>query len=188
MEASPNPGTNYNTGYAASSPMLEYLVDFVRPGTYYVFVRGNAPSGTDDSLHVGLDGQEISTSDRISSFTYGVYDWSPDTMDGQVAFFDVTSAGTHTLNVWMREDGFVFDKIIVTDDFSYSGPTGPGPAESPLAPAGSGGGGSGGGGGGGGGAAGAGLGKEGSEGCGATGMELMLLLGVLYGRRRRNRV
>lgn len=170
MEATPNSGTNNNTGYAANSPMLEYYIDFVRAGTYYVFVRGYGATGTDDSVHAGLDGQEIATSDRISSFTYGTYDWSGDTMDGQVAFFDVPSPGTHTLNVWMREDGFIVDKIVLTDDPTYTGPTGTGPAESPLGTAGGGG---------------AAQSREGKEGCGATGMETILLLGILLGLRRR---
>ena len=39
-------------------------------------------------------------------------------------------AGVHVFNVWMREDGFVLDKIILTTSVSYT-PSGAGPAESP---------------------------------------------------------
>ena len=68
MEATPNAGTTNTTDYAANSPRLDFQVTFVRTGTHYVWVRGLGPSGVDDSVHVGLNGQELATSDRISTF------------------------------------------------------------------------------------------------------------------------
>jgi len=41
----------------------------------------------------------------------------------------VTNAGPHTINFWMREDGFYFDKFLLTTDTAFA-PTGVGPAES----------------------------------------------------------
>jgi hypothetical protein len=38
----------------------------------------------------------------------------------------------HMLNVWMREDGVVVDKIILTVNAAYARPSGNGPAESPT--------------------------------------------------------
>jgi len=34
------------------------------------------------------------------------------------------------VNVWMREDGFAFDKLVLTTNASYPAPTGAGPGES----------------------------------------------------------
>ncbi|MEE9355422.1 MAG: LamG-like jellyroll fold domain-containing protein, partial [Methylococcaceae bacterium] len=51
------------------------------------------------------------------------------TMDGPVATLNISTPGVHTINVWMREDGFVFDKVVVTTDANYT-PSGTGPAES----------------------------------------------------------
>lgn len=51
-------------------------------------------------------------------------------MDSNTATIVVTTPGIHTINVWMREDGFVFDKLILTTNNSFS-PSGAGPAESP---------------------------------------------------------
>jgi hypothetical protein len=51
-------------------------------------------------------------------------------MDGPVATINVTSSGVHTISVWMREDGFRFDKLLLTTDSNYT-PTGIGPGESP---------------------------------------------------------
>lgn len=128
-QAMPNNGTTVNAGYAAASPRLDYRVYFTRTGTYRVWVRGIGPTGSDDSCHVGLDGMELATSDRMSSFGTA-WTWSNATMDGPVATINVTTAGVHTVNVWMREDGFIFDKLLLTLDTAYI-PTGTGPAESP---------------------------------------------------------
>ena len=51
-------------------------------------------------------------------------------MDGPVATINVTSAGLHTIHIWMREDGFRFDKLLLTTNQGYT-PGGAGPAESP---------------------------------------------------------
>jgi hypothetical protein len=40
----------------------------------------------------------------------------------------VTNAGWHVVNFWMREDGFVLDKFLLTTNAAYS-PYGIGPAE-----------------------------------------------------------
>ena len=56
-------------------------------------------------------------------------------MDDAPATFNVLTPGIHTVNVWMREDGCIIDKIVITTDEDYDpsdiGPTGP--SESPRA-------------------------------------------------------
>lgn len=128
MIASPNTGTLNNTGYVSNSPMMEYQVTLVKTGTHYIWVRGIGSSGSDDSVHVGLDGQAVSTSDRIE--LPSSLNWSEDTMDGVVARVEVDLPGLHTVNVWMREDGAVIDKLVMTTNANYS-ISGQGPAESP---------------------------------------------------------
>lgn len=122
-------GTN-NTNYAAESPRLDYEINFVRTGTYYVWILAWGDGGGSDSCHAGLDGQEIDTCDRMSGWNDN-YRWRNTTMDGPPSTFEVTSSGPHTLNVWMREDGLVVDKIVLTTnpDFTLTG-TEPGPEES----------------------------------------------------------
>ena len=129
MEATPNNSTNINTGYATTSPQLNYAVNFVKTGIHYVWIRGAGPSAFDDSLHVGLNGAEITSSDRISFFTPD-WSWSNNTMGVAVATINVTTLGTHTLNIWMREDGMKVDKLLLTTNAGFS-PTGNGPVESP---------------------------------------------------------
>jgi PKD repeat protein len=130
MVTSPNTGLNINTGYASTSPRMDYQVTFVRTGKHYIWTRGIGPSGNDDSYHIGLDGVAISSCDRISGFDQN-WTWTRNTLDGVVASFTVANTGVHTVNVWMREDGFIIDKMVITTDDNYT-PSGSGPAESPL--------------------------------------------------------
>jgi len=113
MEATPNTNTNTNTGYESNSPQLDYLVNFVQAGTYYVWVRGRGETSSDDSLHVGLNGSGQSSSDRVTGFG-SAWGWSSDTMDNSRATIEVTAPGEQVLNVWMREDGTQIDKIMLT--------------------------------------------------------------------------
>lgn len=118
-----------NTGYAATSPRLDYQISFVKTGTHYVWLRGWGNGGGDDSCHTGLDGEEIDTCDRMQGWNLN-YTWSNSSMDGPRSTFEVTSVGIHTFNIWMREDGLIIDKIVLTTNPDYV-PTGDGPAESP---------------------------------------------------------
>jgi hypothetical protein len=127
--AAPNNNTNLDTGYTTTSPELRYKVKFTTTGTYHVWLRGSGATADDDSAHVGLNGTGPASADRISSFSSSL-SWSKNTMDGPVATIVVSTPGVHTFNIWMREDGFRLDKIILTTNANatYSGP---GPAESP---------------------------------------------------------
>ena len=129
LSANPNSGVNQDAGYAANSPRLDYKVNFVKTGVHQVWIRGIGATGADDSIHAGLNGVESMTSDRISSFGT-TWTWSRATMDGVSATIDVSSPGVHTLNLWMREDGFVVDKIVISSNVNYV-PSGTGPAQSP---------------------------------------------------------
>jgi fibronectin type 3 domain-containing protein len=130
MQALPNSGTTTNTGYVTGSPSLNYKVKFDTTGTYYVWILGRAATTSDDSLHAGLDGATISTCDRIGGGFTTTWAWSKTTQDSSSpATFSVSTPGVHTLNIYMREDGFILDKIVLTTSSSYT-PTGTGPVES----------------------------------------------------------
>ncbi len=123
-----NDGDFFNTNFVGNSPELQYDVKFTKSGTHYVWVRARGATPSDDSLHIGIDGQAVDTSDRISLPIGSGWSWSRATMDGPVATLN-TSLATSQLNVWMREDGAELDKIVLTTDPGYL-PSGTGPAES----------------------------------------------------------
>jgi uncharacterized protein (TIGR02597 family) len=132
MRALPDVGTNLNSGYLASSPHLDFRAQFTHTGTHYIWARCFPRSGTDDSLHVALDGMEVATSDRMSfTSAYGTWIWSNDTIDELPATINIPTTGLHTIQIFMREDGATVDKLLLTRDNSFL-PSGIGPPESPI--------------------------------------------------------
>ena len=129
MLSTPNNGT-LKPG-KAGSPMLSYPVEFSSTGVYHVWVRGwgdtNAQGeGRSDSVHVGIDG-DLSTATAMDYFP-NRWHWSKSKRGAGTASITVSSTGTHTINVWMREDGLHIDKLVLAKIGSYS-PTGTGPDE-----------------------------------------------------------
>lgn len=118
------------------SPRLDYPVQFVRAGTHYVWVHGQAAaqrSLNGDSLHVGLNQRSVWSAKRITGFG-GAYRWSSRTMGGGVATLQIPAPGLYTLNVWMREDGTRFDGLAVSSDPGFL-PTATTLAAAPVAAA-----------------------------------------------------
>lgn len=133
MRAEPDIGTNNNTGYVTNSPRLDFKVNFVKTGTHYIWIRGYKTGGEDNTCHAGLDGQVVSSCDRISIIGSSVNQWVWVSITRPTilpATFDVGAAGVQTVNIWMAKDGFRIDKILLTTSPNFT-PTGSGPAESP---------------------------------------------------------
>ena len=133
MVVGPDDGTQNSDSavYSVESPRLDYEIQFSKTGIHYVWIRGVAPdsSSRDDSVNIGLNGEPVANAEHIREFNSD-WQWSNLRKGGLIASIDVQTIGTHTLNVWMREDGFVFDKLMLTVDDSYTA-TGEGETESP---------------------------------------------------------
>lgn len=128
MRAEVDDGDDYATGYSTSSPHLEFDVNFVATGTHYIWVRGYTTSNQSDRVHVGLDGSEVSTGEDID-IALNAWEWTNDDGTNTTRTLNIASTGEHTIDVWMDEDGFAIDKIVLTTDATYI-PTGTGPTES----------------------------------------------------------
>jgi lysophospholipase L1-like esterase len=98
---------------------MDYQVELAAPATLNVWIRGLGLSGSRDSIWVGVDGNDVAA--QVVSLSRGSYGW---TTSGQISL----SAGVHTINVWMREDGAIVDRLLLTP--LSAAPTGDGPAES----------------------------------------------------------
>ncbi len=129
----PDTGVQYDTNYAGRAAELQFQMQFKTAGTYYVWVRGSADDGGDNSVHVGVNGVAASTAVNLQtpSSGYGTWAWSRTTAAGSAATITVPTAGVHTINVWMREDGFWLDRLLLTKSGTYT-PSGIGPSESPV--------------------------------------------------------
>ena len=131
LQCLPNAGSTIDTGYVTTSPELKYNVQFSTTGTYYVWLRGLGPTTNDDSIHAGVDGTGPASADRLSSFQTS-WTWSRTTSDASApATLTISSLGLHTIHLWMREDGFIADKILLRTSSSSTAPSGTGPVESP---------------------------------------------------------
>jgi hypothetical protein len=146
MTALPDRGNVVGPGkFRTAAPELEFKVEFKTPGTYVVIVRGSAPDANGDMVHVGLDGLEQRLSDDIGRFP-SAWKWVREcrVWDRQAArtfvglpVLNVATPGLHTVNVWMAEDGYRLDKIVLARHMTVRkslqavyAPTGTGPAES----------------------------------------------------------
>ena len=129
MQALPSSGKNITTSIETTAPQLDFAVNFNRTGTHYLWLRGMASDGNNDTCHAGLDGAVQATSDKATGFTTD-WTWTRRTIDGPAATINVPTTGLHTFTIWMREDGLILDKIVLTPNATYV-PTdlGPPPSE-----------------------------------------------------------
>lgn len=129
-----NDGTNrLFADPANTSPELTYNVNFETAGTYYVWVRGSAPNGRDDSVHIGFDGVQQTDAGGLTGFTGGGFRFgSTSTTSGNRVEIEVTTPGVHVVSLYAREDGATVDRLVITDDVNFT-PTGTGPVETPAA-------------------------------------------------------
>jgi len=124
MRALPDQGERISSNYTTNSPCLKFDVTFENTGRYYVWVRGYA-RGNDNSLHAGLNGNAVTSAANMSIPVSQNWEWSNRTGSGAASLL-VESTGLQTLNIWMREDGLVLDKIVLSADPDYI-PSGLGP-------------------------------------------------------------
>ncbi len=119
IQATPDTGARITASIATTSPEAGYRVLFPSAGTYQLWVRSFGISNG-NTLHAGRDGAV--TAQNISH-TVGSWTWR------KVAVA-IPSAGEHTVQLWMREDGLRVDRLLLAQSASFT-PTGSGPAATP---------------------------------------------------------
>jgi hypothetical protein len=117
--------------------VLHYPIWFNTTGRYYVWARTFSTGSEDNGLHVGIDGQWPESGQRLQ-WCEGKQFWQWDSKQRTEAvhcgepykiYLDIEKSGLHTIMFSMREDGFEFDKFLMTTDRDFVRPTNPGPAE-----------------------------------------------------------
>lgn len=118
--------------------VLSYKVHFETAGRYFVWVRAYSSGSEDNGLHVGIDGTWPESGQRMQ-WCQGKNSWRWESKqrtqknhcgEPHKIFLDVAKPGEHTIHFSMREDGFEFDKWLMTTDREFKRPTGLGPATS----------------------------------------------------------
>ena len=115
----PQPGTG---------PRASYAVDFPEPGRYYVHARVFATGSEDNGIHFGLDGQWPDTAKALQACTASQRAWRWSSRRRHIGgypcgventiWLTVDTAGTHTVMISAREDGFELDRFMLIKDLS----------------------------------------------------------------------
>jgi hypothetical protein len=113
---------------------VHYKVKFNNSGRYYVWARAMSTGGEDNGVHVGLNGkwpehgQRIQWCDGRGSWMWSSKQRTPEVHCGvpYAIYLDIDKAGVYDVQFSMREDGFEFDKFLLTKDRFYK-PEGEGP-------------------------------------------------------------
>lgn len=117
--------------------ILSYPVKFNTPGRYYVWVRAYSTGAEDNGLHVGIDGTWPDSGQRLQ-WCAGKQSWWWESKQRTAKehcgepykiFLDITEPGMHMITFSLREDGFEFDKWIMTTDRDLKRPEDAGPLQ-----------------------------------------------------------
>lgn len=121
--------------------VLYYPVVFTEPGRYYVWARICCTGSEDNGLHVGLDGKWPASGQRLQwTGKHGEWQWDSRQRTAEVhvgelgkIWLDIEEPGLHTIMFSMREDGFEFDRFMLTKEREAmeSKNSEPGPPASP---------------------------------------------------------
>ena len=117
--------------------VLSYPVYFNTPGRYYVWVRAYSTGSEDNGLHVGIDdtwpdsGRRLQWCDGKNSWWWESKQRTNKNHCGEPykIYLEVERPGLHTIQFSMREDGFEFDKWLMTKDRNFARPDDAGPEE-----------------------------------------------------------
>jgi len=127
-------GENF-TNTPGQSAVLSYKVFINNVGRYYVWVRAYSTGSEDNGLHVGIDGVWPETGQRMQ-WCQGKNSWRWDSMQRTIEthcgepykiYLDIEKPGEHTIHFSMREDGFEFDKFLLTSNREFARPANAGP-------------------------------------------------------------
>jgi len=101
-------------GVGGKAAILSYMVEFEKPGVYYVWVRALATDGDDNTLHVGVDNTWPESGKKMT-FSGKEWNWSNTQRDTRAPIsLDISKAGRHEIMLSMREDGCEIDRIFIT--------------------------------------------------------------------------
>jgi len=123
IEALPSDGTSTNTvttNWEATSPQINYSITFSNAGTYYVWVRGFAGDASSAGVYVGLNGASPANA-RIDMQQFNAWSWANTAAGSSTPVtLNIPSAGTYTLNLWMRDAWLDIDRIVLTRNPNFS--------------------------------------------------------------------
>ena len=131
-------GENFSNK-AGEMALVHYKVKINNPGRYYVWVRAFSTGSEDNGIHVGINGTWPESGQRLQ-WCDGKNTWRWESKqrtekvhcgEPYLIYLDIEKAGIQEIVFSMREDGFEWDRFLLTNKKDYI-PEGIGP-ESKLA-------------------------------------------------------
>jgi GH43 family beta-xylosidase len=115
------------TDKAGEMAVLSYTINFTTTGRFYVWVRAYSTGSEDNGIHLGFDNQWIESGKRMqwcdgkNKWTWASKQRTTENHCGEPykIYIDVPTTGEHTIQFSMREDGFEFDKFLLTTDKTF---------------------------------------------------------------------
>ncbi|WP_206208147.1 hypothetical protein [Wenyingzhuangia fucanilytica] len=107
--------------------IVHYKVKINTPGRYYVWVKAFSTGSEDNGLHAGINdewpehGKKMQWCDGKNKWTWESKQRTKEEHCGvpKQIYLDIDKAGIHDIQFSMREDGFEFDKFILTNNINY---------------------------------------------------------------------
>lgn len=114
-------GENFSNK-AGEMAVVSYKINFTTTGRFYVWVRAYSTGSEDNGIHVGIDNQWIESGQRMqwcegkNAWTWASKQRTEKNHCGEPfkIYLDIDKTGEHLIQFSMREDGFEFDKFILT--------------------------------------------------------------------------
>lgn len=126
-------GENFSNK-AGEMAILHYKVKINNPGRYYVWARAFSTGTEDNGILVGIDGNWPESGARMQ-WCDGKNSWRWESKQRtaeehcgvpHLIYLDIENPGIHEIQFSMREDGFEFDRFLLTNEKEYV-PEGVGP-------------------------------------------------------------
>ena len=107
--------------------VLEYEVEFIEAGRYYVWASIYSTGPDDNEIHVGLNGEWPESGRRMQwcdgkdAWTWASAQRTEEEHCGVpgLIYLDVATPGPHVVQFSMREDGLEFDRFALTMDADF---------------------------------------------------------------------
>ena len=118
------PGKNFSNE-SGKIAVVSYKILIENPGKYYVWARAFSTGSEDNGIHVGLNGSWPESGQRMQ-WCEGKNEWfwaskqrteKVHCAEERLIFLDITSPGEHIVSFSMREDGFKFDKFVLSKTY-----------------------------------------------------------------------
>ncbi len=105
--------SNINVHVATTSPELQYGVVIPSAGNYHVWIAAYCESATEDSVHLGFNG-DVDAGNPMTFSQLNQWAWG-----GSARTVYLASTGVTTFSLWMREDGTRIDRIAITTNAAF---------------------------------------------------------------------